>query len=87
MVTNTPGSRFFVPLIRPLTVTPEECAQVMWWRMLDPDSKWKTGAHQLSNHGEPYEPNKFVTPEVRKAIWDHATAVTSGTAAGTSAAG
>ena len=86
MLMGTPGARFFAPLISGLTVTPEQCAQIMWWRMWDPESKWKTGGHQLDNHGAALGPNQYVTPEVRKAVWDHAVGITSGTAAGTSAA-
>ena len=75
-VTNNTGSMFLVPLIRPFSVTPEQCAQVMWWRLWNPQGEWKTGAHQLSHHGEELEHNRFVTPEVRKAVWEHAVHMT-----------
>jgi len=78
LVTGYPGSRFYLPLLRPFLISAEGCAQVMWWRMLSPDSKWRTGAHQLDHHGEELEQNKYVTSEVQKAVWDHAIAMTSG---------
>ncbi|KIM20953.1 hypothetical protein M408DRAFT_81264 [Serendipita vermifera MAFF 305830] len=76
MVTNFTGSRFLVPLVRPLLVTPEHCAQIMWWRLWSPEEQWKTGAHQVNNHGEEVPHNRFVTPEVRTAVWEHAIQMT-----------
>ncbi|KIM20951.1 hypothetical protein M408DRAFT_29933 [Serendipita vermifera MAFF 305830] len=78
LLKNITGARFFVPLIRPLLVTPEECAQIMWWRMWAPESEWKAGAHQINNCGEEVPHNRFVTPEVKAAVCEHAVQVTSG---------
>jgi len=46
--------------------------------MWSPEDKWKSGAHQLSHHGEELQRNPYVTPEVKKAVWDHAIEMTSG---------
>jgi len=52
----------------------------MWWRMWRSDPQWKSGAHQLSHHGEELKHKpEHVTPEVRKAVWDHAIEITGGT--------
>lgn len=77
-LTRFTGARFILPLFSAFTVTPEQCAQVMWWRMWSQESQWKTGAHQLSRHGEELTHNTFVTPEVKKAVWEHAVQMTSG---------
>ena len=46
--------------------------------MWSPEEKWKTGAHQLDHHGEELKRNPHVTPEVKKAVWDHAIEMTGG---------
>lgn len=76
MLTNLAVVRFLVPLMRPLLVTPEQCAQIMWWRVWSPEDEWKVGAHQINHHGEEIPHNKSVTPEVRTAVWEHAVLVT-----------
>jgi hypothetical protein len=55
----------------------DEPFQVMWWRVWSSDSKWKTGAHEIDNRGNSLAPNKFVTLEGKKAIWEHAVKLTS----------
>ena len=79
MLTNMTGSSLFIPLLRSFMITAEQCAQIMWWRMWSPDSQWKTGAHRLDNYGEELGPSSFVTPEVKKAVWEHAIEMTGGT--------
>lgn len=51
--------------------------QVMWWRVWGNDPNWKTGAHEIDHHGNSIGSNKFVTPEAKKAIWEHALKITS----------
>ncbi|KIM28298.1 hypothetical protein M408DRAFT_41713, partial [Serendipita vermifera MAFF 305830] len=75
-ITKYTGARFILPLFSPITITADQCAQVMWWRMWSQESQWKTGAHQLSHHGEELPHSKFVTPEVKKAVWEHAIKMT-----------
>lgn len=76
-ITKNTGAMFFVPLLRPFSVTPKNCAQIMWWRMWSPEKEWKMGAHQIGHHGNELQHNPFVTPEVQKAVWDHAVYMTS----------
>lgn len=71
-----PGAQFFAPLLRPLTVTPAQCAEIMWWRLWSSEEHWKTGSHEIDNKGSELTPNRNVTEEARKAIWDHAVSIT-----------
>lgn len=77
MMTNHFGGNFFASMISFTIVSPAEAAQLMWWRMLDEDPKWKTGAHQVSHRGEELS-NPFVTEGVPEAVWTHSEMVTSG---------
>ncbi|PVG01536.1 hypothetical protein CPB86DRAFT_794903 [Serendipita vermifera] len=76
MRTLFPGAQFFAPLLKPLTVTPAQCAEIMWWRLWSSEEHWKTGSHEIDNKGSELTPNRNVTEEVRKAIWDHAISIT-----------
>ncbi|KIM20954.1 hypothetical protein M408DRAFT_81264 [Serendipita vermifera MAFF 305830] len=78
MATTLPGSSLLVPILRPLMISAEDCSQIMWRRMWSPEGIWKSGAHQLDHHGEEVEHNRFVTPEVKKAVWEHAIQMTGG---------
>ena len=63
-----------VPLLRLLVTSPSDCSEWMWSPLLA--SGAKAGAHRLDNHGEPVPPNKSITPEAVKRIWDHLVEVT-----------
>ncbi|CAG8565790.1 1903_t:CDS:2, partial [Acaulospora colombiana] len=76
MTTLFPGARFFAPLLKPWTVTPAQCAEIMWWRLWSSEAQWKTGAHEIDNKGTGLTPNQHVTEESKKAIWDHAISTT-----------
>ncbi|KIM20959.1 hypothetical protein M408DRAFT_333742 [Serendipita vermifera MAFF 305830] len=69
MITGFTGSLFILPFLGPFSVTPQQCAQVLWWRM------W---THQISRYGEEFPHNRHVTPEVKKAVWEHAIKMTGG---------
>lgn len=77
MANSFPVVGLVMPLFKWATESPAECAEVMWWRVWGNDPAWKTGAHQINHRGEAVTPNKFVTPEGKKAIWDHAVKITS----------
>lgn len=78
MITGFTGARFILPFLGPFSVTPQQCAQVLWWRMWSQESQCKSGAHQISRYGEELSHNRHVTPEVKKAVWEHAIKMTGG---------
>ncbi|PVG01540.1 NAD(P)-binding protein [Serendipita vermifera] len=71
-----PGASLILPLLGFMSMSPEQCAQVMWWRLWSSDGQWKKGAHQVNQQGAEIKLNPHVTPEVRKAIWNHAVEIT-----------
>jgi len=48
----------------------------MWSTLWSSDPVFKAGAHRLDCHGEPVSPNKSITPEAAKKIWEHAVELT-----------
>lgn len=49
----------------------------MWSRLWNTEGKWKTGAHQVNNHGLDVSPkNPHATPELQAIIWKHAMEMT-----------
>jgi hypothetical protein len=77
MVTNFHWStRALTPLLRFVITSPADCAEWMWSSLWSSDPQFKTGAHRLDNHGDPVRPNKAITPEAVKKIWEHAVEVT-----------
>lgn len=68
---------YILPLFKYWTVTPETCAQFMWSPLLSNDAKFKTGAHRMDQNANPVQPNKSLTPEVIKAVWDHISSMTA----------
>ncbi|PVG01541.1 NAD(P)-binding protein [Serendipita vermifera] len=69
MSKNLPGASLLLPLLGFMTSSPEQCAQIMWWRLWSSESQWKTGAHQINQQGTELAPNPHV-------IWNHAIEVT-----------
>ncbi|KAF8609718.1 NAD(P)-binding protein [Ceratobasidium sp. AG-I] len=68
--------RLLGPLVNLFTVSPAECAQWMLYTLLDPhDAK---GSIRRNNHAEDVGGNKHSTPELRKLVWEHTLARTSG---------
>ncbi|KAG8849786.1 hypothetical protein FRB91_009600 [Serendipita sp. 411] len=76
MATSIPGAKIVAPLLRFMLMEPDECAQIMWWRMWASTSPWSTGAHQINQRGDEVTHNPHVTEEVRKAVWEHALKMT-----------
>ncbi|KAG8832720.1 hypothetical protein FRC20_007849 [Serendipita sp. 405] len=76
MATSIPGAKIVAPLLRFMLMEPDECAQIMWWRMWASASPWSTGAHQINQRGDEVTHNPHVTEEVRKAVWEHALKMT-----------
>ncbi|PVG01537.1 NAD(P)-binding protein [Serendipita vermifera] len=75
MLINSPTSKYFVPLMSPFIFSPPEAAEMMWWRLWDPEARWRTGAHQVDHLGEELT-NPNVTPQVKEAVWKHAMEMT-----------
>ncbi|PVG01539.1 NAD(P)-binding protein [Serendipita vermifera] len=75
MTKNIPGSSLIL-MFRFMISTPEQCAQIMWWRLWSSDAQWKKGAHETNQQGAEIGPNQYVTPEGKKAIWNHAVEIT-----------
>ncbi|KAF8609834.1 NAD-P-binding protein [Ceratobasidium sp. AG-I] len=77
MLTNFHWSfRLLSPIVNLVTVSPAECAQWMLYTLLDPQSS--EGAFFRNNHAEDVGANKYSTPELRKLVWEHTLARTSG---------
>jgi hypothetical protein len=77
MTTNFHWStRMLAPLLRLVTTSPADCAEWMWSPLWSRDPEFKAGAHRLDNHGEPVAPNRAITPEAAKKIWEHAVELT-----------
>ncbi|KAG9032745.1 hypothetical protein FS842_004051 [Serendipita sp. 407] len=64
MTNSFPGVKYITPLFRFALMNPDECAQIMWWRMWTSASPWSTGAHQINHRGEEITHNPHVTEEV-----------------------
>ncbi|KAG8685909.1 hypothetical protein FRC08_012847 [Ceratobasidium sp. 394] len=67
-----------LPIMRPFSVSPADCAQWMLYTLLDP--QFSKGAFFRSDHAEDVGPNKHSTPELRKLVWEHTLETTSGPA-------
>jgi len=77
MTTNFHWStRPLAPLVRWITTSPTDCAEWMWSSLWSSEPEFEAGAHRLGNHGEPLKPNKAITPEAAKRIWEHAVELT-----------
>ncbi|KAG9086149.1 hypothetical protein FRC07_013187 [Ceratobasidium sp. 392] len=69
------GAKLLLPVLKPLTVSPEDCAQWMLCTLLD--TQTSKGAFFRSNHADDVGPNKHSTPELRKLVWEHSLKRTS----------
>ncbi|KAG8795195.1 hypothetical protein FRC17_008174 [Serendipita sp. 399] len=70
-----PGAKLVLPLFRFATLTPAECAQMMWWRIWTSDAPWSLGAHQINHRGVELR-NPYLNEDVKQAVWEHAVKVT-----------
>ncbi|KAG8734624.1 hypothetical protein FRC10_011603 [Ceratobasidium sp. 414] len=70
MVTDFHWSmKLFLPIMRPFSVSPADCAQWMLYTLLDP--QFSKGAFFRNNHADDVGRNKYSTPELRKLVWEH----------------
>lgn len=68
--------RLLSPIVNLISVSPAECAQWMLYTLLDP--QFSKGAFYRNNHADDVGANKHSTPELRKLVWEHTLARTSG---------
>ncbi|KAG8697116.1 hypothetical protein FRC09_008062 [Ceratobasidium sp. 395] len=70
--------KLLLPVLRPFSVSPAECAQWMLYTLLDP--QFSKGAFFRNSNADDAGPNKYSTPELRKLVWEHTLKRTSGSA-------
>jgi len=52
-----------------LFTAPQDCAEWMLYPLLS--KNFDKGGFHLNHHAEPAKPNKYVTEESRRSVWDH----------------
>jgi len=59
----------FGPLGSLFATNPQDCAEWMLYPLLS--KEFGKGGFHLNNHAEPSKPNKYVTEESRRTVWEH----------------
>ncbi|KDQ08653.1 hypothetical protein BOTBODRAFT_37804 [Botryobasidium botryosum FD-172 SS1] len=57
------------PVTKIFATAPQDCAEWMLYPLLS--KNFEKGSFHLDNHAEPAGPNKHVTEEAKRSVWDH----------------